>query len=91
MGVQSTQFCNNSSAEKSVTVFKPSSAHQTTSKISWNCMENYNGMIELFFKTSYGSGLSVCIFVALCLCVLGCLLQGPIRLKVQCVDAYRNQ
>ena len=46
-------------------------------------MENYNGMIELFFKTSYGSGLSVCIFVALCLCVLGCLLQGPIRLKVQ--------
>ena len=74
-----------------MTVFKPSSAHQTTSKISWNCMENYNGMIELFFKTSYGSGLSVCIFVALCLCVLGCLLQGPIRLKAQCVDAYRNQ
>ena len=30
----------------------------------------------------YVSGLSVCIFVALWLCMFGCLLQGPIRLKV---------
>ena len=31
---------------------------------------------------SYVSGVSVCIFVALYLCMLGCLLQEPIRLKV---------
>ena len=33
----------------------------------------------------------LCGFVSLCLCVLGCLLQGPIRLKILWVDSYRNQ
>ena len=33
-------------------------------------------------KSSYVSGLSPCIFLALWLCVFGCLWQGPIRLKV---------
>ena len=38
---------------------------------------------ELFCKnSSYVSGVSVCIFVALWLCMFGCLLQEPIRLKV---------
>ena len=27
-------------------------------------------------------GVSVCIFVALWLCLFGCVLQGPIRLEV---------
>ena len=44
--------------------------------------------IELFWKnSSYVSGVRVCIFVALYLCMLGCLLQEPIRLKVLWVDA----
>ena len=51
---------------------------------------------ELFWKnSSYVSGASVCIFVALYLCnfvslylcMFGCLLQEPIRLKVLWVDA----
>ena len=33
-------------------------------------------------NSSYVSGVSVCIFVALYLCMFGCLLQEPIRLKV---------
>ena len=53
-------------------------------------------MIKLFWKnSSYVNGLSVsvCIFGALWLRVLGwlCLLLGKIRLKVLWVDAYRNQ
>ena len=35
----------------------------------------------------YVSGVSVCIFVALYLCMFGCLLQEPVRLKVLWVDA----
>ena len=43
--------------------------------------ESENGFIELFFQiSSYVSG--VCIFVAFWLCMFGCLLQEPIRLKV---------
>ena len=33
-------------------------------------------------NSSYVSGVSVCIFVALWLFLYGCVLQGPIRLKV---------
>ena len=45
-------------------------------------------LFEVFWKnSSYVSGVSVCIFVALYLCMLGCLLQEPIRLKVLWVDA----
>ena len=45
-------------------------------------------VIELFWKnSSYVSGVSVCIFVALYLCMFGYLLQEPIRLKVLWVDA----
>ena len=48
-------------------------------------------IVELFWKnSSYVSGLSVCIFVALWLCVFECALQGSIRLKILSVDA-RNQ
>ena len=45
-------------------------------------------IVERFWKnSSYVSGLSVCIFVALWLCVFGCALQGSIRLKILWVDA----
>ena len=45
--------------------------------------ENEIGFIEVFFQnSSYVSGGSLCIFVALWLCMFGCLLQEPIRLKV---------
>ena len=44
--------------------------------------------IELFWKnSSYVGGVSVFIFVALYLCMFGCLLQEPIRLNVLWVDA----
>ena len=43
--------------------------------------------ISSYFESSYVIGVSVCIFVALYLCMLGCLLQEPIRLKVLWVDA----
>ena len=33
-------------------------------------------------NSSHVSGVSVCIFVALWLGLYGCVLQGPIRLKV---------
>ena len=36
----------------------------------------------IFGILRYISGVSVCIFVALWLCLFGCVLQGPIRLKV---------
>ena len=38
-------------------------------------------------NSSYVSGVSVYIFVALWLCLYECVLQGPIRLKVPLVDA----
>ena len=45
-------------------------------------------LFELFWKnSSYVSGVSVCIFAALWLCMFRCLLQEPIRLKVLWVDA----
>ena len=48
-------------------------------------------LLNFFEKnSSYVSGLSVWIFLALWLCVFGCQCQGPIRLKVLWVDA-RNQ
>ena len=33
-------------------------------------------------NSSYVSGVSLCIFASLWLCLFGCVLQGPIRLKV---------
>ena len=51
------------------------------------CTYNNFSIFELFWKnSSYVSGVSVCIFVALYLCMFGCLLQEPIRLKVLWVD-----
>ena len=48
-------------------------------------------IIKLFWKnSSHVSGLSICIFVALWLCLFGCALQVPVRLKVLWVDA-KNQ
>ena len=48
-------------------------------------------IIKLLWKnSSHVSGLSICIFVALWLCLFGFVLQVPIRLKVLWVDA-KNQ
>ena len=45
--------------------------------------EMFAFIFELFWKnSSYVSGVSLCIFVTLWLCMFGCLLQEPIRLKV---------
>ena len=53
------------------------------SSLRLSTAENENGFIELFFQnSSYVSGVSVCIFVAFWLCMFGCLLQEPIKLKV---------
>ena len=38
-------------------------------------------------NSSYVNGVSVCLFVALWPCVFGCLLQGPIRLKVDILNS----
>ena len=38
-------------------------------------------------NSSYVNGLRICIFVALWLCVFGCLLQGPKRLKVDILNS----
>ena len=38
-------------------------------------------------NSSYVNGLSVCLFVALWLCVFGCLLQGPKMLKVDILNS----
>ena len=58
----------------------------------WKWEEKYKKheilSFELFWKnSSYVSGMNVCIFVALWLCLFGCGLQGPIRLEVLRVDA----
>ena len=53
------------------------------SSLRLSTAENENGFIELFFQnSSYVSGVSVCIFVAFWLCMFGCLLLEPIRLKL---------
>ena len=45
-------------------------------------------LVELFLKnSSYVSGVSVCISVALWVCVFGFLLQEPVRLNVLWVDS----
>ena len=46
----------------------------------YNKVVGITTIFELFF--SYVIGVSVCIFVALWLCLFGCVLQGQIRWKV---------
>ena len=41
-----------------------------------------NAFLGYFEKRAHMSVVSVCIFVSLYLCMLGCLLQEPIKLKV---------
>ena len=65
------------------------SEEKTPSGNYWLCAKNsnmpvltYTSYLLFFQNSSYVSGVSVFIFVALSLCMFGCLLQEPVRLKV---------
>ena len=51
-------------------------------KKEWLGLKLADHRVNFIAIEQYVSGLSACISVALWLCMFGCLLQGPIRLKV---------
>ena len=42
----------------------------------------FSTFLSYFENISHVSGVGVCIFVGLWVCLFGCVLQGPVRLKV---------